>query len=138
MARIILEDLEEQFQSLAARDDASFNLEQGVLTIARIEYPDLDDSVFRAELDSIALMLRERIQGFVEPHDVIRAINHYLFEELKFSGNSADYYNPDNSYMNRVLEKRMGIPITLSAFYLLVSERLELPVKGVGLPGHFW
>lgn len=137
MARIILEDLERQFQSLASRDDASFKLEDGILTIACIEYPDLDVAAFRGELDSIATTIHERIQGLTQPHEIIRAVNHHLFEELKFSGNSADYYNPDNSYMNRVVEKRTGIPITLSAFYLLIAERLGLAVKGVGLPGHF-
>jgi regulator of sirC expression with transglutaminase-like and TPR domain len=137
MARIILEDLEGQFQSLAARDESSFKLEDGVLTISRIEYPDLDVAAFRASLDEIASVIGGRIRGLSQPHDIIRAVNHHLFEELKFTGNSADYYNPDNSYMNRVVEKRTGIPITLSAFYLLIAERLGLPVKGVGLPGHF-
>ena len=127
MARIVLEDLEEQFQSLAARDGPSFQLEDGVLTIARIEYPDLDLGAFRGELDAIASVLRERIRELSEPQEIIRCVNQHLFEELKFSGNSADYYNPDNSYMNRVLEKRTGIPITLSAFYLLIAERLDLP-----------
>jgi regulator of sirC expression with transglutaminase-like and TPR domain len=137
MARIVLEDLEKQFQLLAARDDASFKLEDGVITIARIEYPDLDAGSFRAGLDEIAATLTERIRGLTEPHEIIRAINGHIFEELRFTGNSADYYSPDNSFMNRVVEKRTGIPITLSAFYLLIAERLALPVKGVGLPGHF-
>jgi len=137
MARIILDDLEKQFQALAARDDSSFSLEAGVLAIARTEYPDLDRAVFGAQLDSLASPLRERLRSLVEPAEIVAAVNQYLFEEMKFTGNTADYYNPDNSYMNRVLEKRTGIPISLSALYVLVAERCQLPVSGVGLPGHF-
>ncbi len=137
MARIVLEDLEAQFQSLAVRDDASFRLEEGVHTIARIEYPELDRKDFQAKLDTLATGLRERLDGLHELEEVVSTVNHYLFEELRFTGNSSDYYNPDNTYMNRVLEKRKGIPISLSALYLLLAERLDLPVRGVGLPGHF-
>lgn len=137
MARIVLEDLEKQFQLLAARDDRHFNLEDGVFTIARIEFPELDRQVFGRQIRELSEALQERLEGLTEPEEVIRAINHYLFEEVKFSGNSADYYNPDNSFMNRVLEKRTGIPISLCALYLLLAQRLNLPVKGVGLPGHF-
>lgn len=137
MARIIQEDLEGQFQALASRSEDNFDLEDGVFTIARIEYPDLERAAFKRELDTIAGVLQERVRGLQQPIDVIRGVNRYLFDELKFSGNSGDYYNPDNSYMNRVLEKKMGIPITLSALYLLLAHRLGLPVKGVGLPGHF-
>jgi regulator of sirC expression with transglutaminase-like and TPR domain len=137
MSRIVLEDLEKQFQALAAHDDRHFSLEDGVYTIARIEYPELDREAFRRKLDDLANALQERLEGVDDPEEVVRAINHYLYEELKFTGNSADYYNPDNSFMNRVLEKRTGIPISLCALYLLLAERLKLPVKGVGLPGHF-
>ncbi|MBD3301204.1 MAG: hypothetical protein GF346_02000 [Candidatus Eisenbacteria bacterium] len=137
MSRIVLEDLELQFQSLAAREDDSFSLEDGVLTIARIEYPELDRDEFRSRLDRHAKALRERFRGKRRPEDIVHAMNRYLFQELKFTGNSSDYYNPDNSYLNRVLEKRTGIPISLCALYLLLAERLGLPVRGIGLPGHF-
>ena len=137
MSRIALEDLELKFQSLAALDDGSFSLEDGVFTVARIEYPDLDRADFGARLDRHANVLRERFRGKRRPDEIVRALNRYLFDELKFTGNSSDYYNPDNSYLNRVLERRTGIPISLCALYLLISERLGLPVKGIGLPGHF-
>ncbi|MBT5708610.1 MAG: hypothetical protein HOI66_20025, partial [Verrucomicrobia bacterium] len=64
-------------------------------------------------------------------------INHYLFDELKFSGNEENYYDLQNSYLNRVIDRRLGIPITLSVVLLLISDRLDLPVTGIGMPGHF-
>ncbi|MDM7914661.1 MAG: transglutaminase family protein [Candidatus Eisenbacteria bacterium] len=137
MARIVLEDLEERFRALAERDDESFSLEDGVFTISRIEYPELDRDEFRDRLDALAAPLREELQGPLPAHETIRRVNRYLFEDLKFSGNNTEYYNPDNSYINRVIDKRTGIPITLSALYLLLGDRLGLPVKGIGLPGHF-
>ena len=137
LGRIVLQDLEERFDSLAARDDESFSLEEGVYLTACIEYPDLDRDAFSGEIDSLAAPLKERLRGLIEPHEIVKAVNRYLFEELKFSGNRGDYYNPDNSFMNRVIEKRAGIPITLCALYLLVGTRMDLPLRGVGLPGHF-
>lgn len=137
MSRIVIEDLESQFRALAAGSDEGFSLEDGVFTIARIEYPDLDREAFRQQVETLASPLRMRIEDLMEPDDIVRTINRYLFEELKFTGNSSDYYNPDNTYMNRVIEKRTGIQISLCALYLLIADRLGLPVKGVGLPGHF-
>ncbi len=137
MQRIQIEDLESRFTKIAASEDAAFSLEEGVFAIARIEYPDLVRGTLSAQLDEIAGEIRRRIAGKVDPREILQAMNAYLFEELRFSGNSADYYNPDNSYINRVLERRVGIPITLSAVLLLFAERLDLPVYGVGLPGHF-
>lgn len=137
MQRIQAEELEERFAKIAAADDMAFSLEEGVYAIARIEYLDLDRQWFASQLDAIAEELRGRIAGLVDPREIVQAMNAHIFEELHFTGNSADYYNPDNSYMNRVLERRVGIPITLSALLLLIAERLDLPIYGVGLPGHF-
>jgi regulator of sirC expression with transglutaminase-like and TPR domain len=137
MARIILEDLESQFQTLAARDDESFSLEDGLFAVCRIEYPETERESFRQQLDTIASGVRDRLASAHSPREIIETVNHYLFRELRFSGNNADYYNPDNTFMNRVLERRTGIPLSLSALYLLVTDRLGLPFKGVGLPGHF-
>jgi regulator of sirC expression with transglutaminase-like and TPR domain len=137
MARISAEALEAQFRTLASRDEDAFDFEEGILTVARIEYPELDREMFHRQLDALATALRERLRGVTRPIEIIQAINSYLFDELKFTGNSSDYYNLDNAFMNRVLEKRTGIPISLSSLYLLIGERLGMPLKGVGLPGHF-
>jgi regulator of sirC expression with transglutaminase-like and TPR domain len=136
MARITAESLEEQFRSLAAREgDVEF--EEGIHAIARIEYPDLDREVLHRQLDALATAVREKLRGTVRPADVIQAINATLFDEMGFVGDTTDYGNLDNVFMHRVLEKRTGIPISLSSLYLLVGERVGLPLKGVGLPGHF-
>ena len=137
MARIVSEALEEQFRLLAAHDDETFDFEEGIVTIARIEYPELDRETFHRPLETLTAGLREHLVGVTRPIEIIQAINAYLFDELKFTGNSSDYYNLDNAFMNRVIEKRTGIPISLSTLYLLLGERLGLPLKGVGLPGHF-
>lgn len=137
MARITAQSLEEQFKGLASRDEESFDFEDGIFAIARIEYADLDRETFRRQLDALAEALRDRLCGVSRPGEIIQAINGYIFGELKFAGNTGDYYNLDNAFMNRVLEKRTGIPISLSSLFLLLGERLGLPLKGVGLPGHF-
>ena len=64
-------------------------------------------------------------------------LNRYLFDELGFSGNRENYYDPRNSYLNDVLERKMGLPITLSVVYMSIGRRLGMPLFGVGLPGHF-
>src|SRR5207244_9036985 len=69
--------------------------------------------------------------------EIVKTINRYLFIEQKFTGNTQEYYDVDNSYLNKVLERKTGIPISLSVAYMLVGKRLELPVFGVGMPGHF-
>jgi regulator of sirC expression with transglutaminase-like and TPR domain len=81
--------------------------------------------------------LKGRLASEVEPHRVVRLTNKYFFEEQGFNGNRDDYYDPRNSYLNEVMDRRVGIPITLSVLYIAVSERAGLPVKGVGMPGHF-
>ena len=88
-------------------------------------------------LDAMAREVRERLGRKASSEEIIKTINRYLFVEQKFIGNSHQYYDVDNSYLNKVLERKTGIPISLSTVYLLVGKRLELPVFGVGMPGHF-
>ncbi len=129
--------LEGDFQLLAASDDDNLDLEAGALLIARFAYPDLDASSSSALLDDMAVEVRERLGRKASGEEIVKTINRYLFIEQKFAGNTHQYYDVDNSYLNRVLERRTGIPISLSAVYLLLGQRLELPVFGVGMPGHF-
>jgi regulator of sirC expression with transglutaminase-like and TPR domain len=135
--RIVLDGLEQEFAALSGLGDEEFDLERGCAIVARIEYPDLPPAVLSEQLDEIAGRIRPRLQGVGAPLDQIRVINQVLYEEYKFTGNSRDYYEPDNVYLNRVLERRTGIPISLAAVYLLVTRRLELPFDGVGLPSNF-
>jgi len=112
-------------------------LDRAALEIARIEYPDLDAAPYLGLLDDFAAAIAERTDDLNDGERFIQATNEYLFGELGFQGNEADYYNPDNSCLNRVLETRLGIPISLSVIYIEIARRLARPVSGVGLPGHF-
>jgi regulator of sirC expression with transglutaminase-like and TPR domain len=118
------------------------------LMIARVEYPDLDPSRYLAQLDFIGDEARRRL-AIAEPlsdtpHDVdaeryakVIALNTYLFDELQFVGNEADYGDPRNSFLNEVIDRRTGIPITLSLVYMEVARRAGLPIEGINFPGHF-
>jgi regulator of sirC expression with transglutaminase-like and TPR domain len=137
VARIRLDLLERRFQTLALQDDAAFNLEEALCVMARIEYPRIRPSQIRRKLDNIADAIQPALLEAQSPREEILAINTHLFDKLNFTGNTNDYYDPDNNFINMVLKRRTGIPISLSAVYILIGERLNLPIRGVGLPGHF-
>ena len=120
-----------ELSDLLAGRDAGIELDEAALLLARIEFPGLDIQPFLQILDSYAAELDGRGGSFVA------AANQYLFDELGFTGNAADYYNPANSCLNEVLASKTGIPITLSVVYLEIARRLGKPVFGIGLPGHF-
>ena len=130
-------DLEDRFRQYSSLENGAMDLEEGAFLVAQLRYPDLNVSVCCRELDRLAQEISGRLSRKSDPEDVIRRINHCLYSELGFHGNTQNYYDPDNSCLNRVLERRTGIPISLSVVYLLVAKRLGLPVMGVGLPGHF-
>ncbi len=124
------------------------DLAVAALMIARVEYPGLDPSRYLAQLDFIGDEARRRLAIATPPadtpHDVdvdryakVIALNAYLFDELRFVGNEADYGDPRNSFLNEVIDRRTGIPITLSLVYLEVARRAGLPVEGINFPGHF-
>lgn len=113
------------------------NLAAAALFIAQEEYPDLDVEEYLNTLDTMAMEVEERLPPTPYPLKVLKTINHYLFEDLKFAGNDTNYYDPKNSFLNDVIDRRVGIPITLSLVYLEVAKRLDFPMAGVGLPGHF-
>ena len=122
---------------LLAGRPSSIELDRVALEIAGIEYPNLNPEPYIAQLDEFAFAIANRAHELSDAEEFIEAANTYLFGEAGFQGNDADYYNPDNSCLNRVIESRMGIPITLSVIYIEVARRLAKPVSGVGLPGHF-
>ena len=119
--------------------EAESRLDVLALLVAEIEYPGLDSDRYLRRLDELAARVRLRPTGSAQPGQqaIIAAINRCLFEEEKFRGNLEDYYDPRNSFLNDVLERRAGIPIALSAVYIEVGRRLGFPFRGVGLPGHF-
>jgi regulator of sirC expression with transglutaminase-like and TPR domain len=119
------------------------SLAQAALVVARIEYPRLDPTPYLSRLDAMGDAARARIErhiastGDASVMSCVIALNTYLFEEQRFVGNSEKYEDPRNSCLNEVLERRTGIPITLSLLYMEVAQRAGLQVDGVNFPGHF-
>ncbi|MGO8787865.1 MAG: SirB1 family protein [Terriglobia bacterium] len=124
-----------EFARYVARPAEEIRLDEAALLLARTEYPALDLSVQLARLDALAA--RAECDPGLSPHANIASLNRLLFEEENFSGNEAETDDPRNSYLNDVLDRKMGIPITLSLVYQEVARRCGLPVVGVGFPGHF-
>jgi regulator of sirC expression with transglutaminase-like and TPR domain len=122
---------------LLGRRPSRIELDRAALEIARIEYPELDADACITELDHHALAIAERARDLSDGRSFVETANEYLFTEAGFRANVDDYYSPDNSCLNRVLETKLGIPITLSVIYIEIARRLSKPVSGVGLPGHF-
>lgn len=119
------------------QDGDRLNLAAAALCIAWEEYPDLDIDRYLDRLDRMAEEAADRLPRERYPLRVIQAIDRYLFEEQGFHGNNDDYYDPRNSFLNEVLDRRTGIPITLSIVYLEIAKRLDFPMVGIGMPGHF-
>ncbi len=117
--------------------EPELDLAEGALLIAAEEYPDLRPSVYLDQLARMATDLKRRVRAEIEPQKVVEICNDYFFEEMQFKGNRQEYYDPRNSFLNEVLERRVGIPITLAVVYVAVGERAGLPLRGVGMPGHF-
>jgi regulator of sirC expression with transglutaminase-like and TPR domain len=124
-----------QLTELFAQPEEDVDLARASLLVACEEYPDLDVESYLGRLDGLASTLRGRL-GSV-PVDAVAALNRVLFEEEGFRGNTHEYYDPRNSFLNDVLDRRTGIPITLSTVYMAVGRRAGIDVRGVGLPGHF-
>ena len=129
--------LEEELLDLVNRPGHEIDMQTGTFLLARYAYPSLDVSRYERQLDDMARELRGQIGSRVSGEETVKALNRYLFTEQGFKGNTKNYYELENSYLNRVMDRRTGIPISLSAVYLLVGRRLGLPVHGIGMPGHF-
>ena len=134
------------FEELVAGEDATIDIAKAALLIATIEYPSLDAEHSLAMLDALAYRVRvmlnlpqteTQLPETIAPLTVLDAMNKVLFEEEGFRGNESDYYNPDNSFLNKVLENRVGIPISLSLLYMEIGKRVGLLIEGIGLPFHF-
>ena len=129
--------MEDELIQLAAMPDDQLSLEQGAFLIARYAYPSLDVAIYTRQLDEMAQEVRDRIGPRASGEETVKTLNRYLFTEQAFKGNTKNYYELENSYLNRVIDRRTGIPISLSVVYLLIGNRLRLPVHGIGMPGHF-
>lgn len=113
------------------------DLETGAFLLSRFVRPNADPAVYRSWLDRVALAAAEGIAEDATTSEAAKRLSAHLFQSMGFAGNEANYYDPDNSCLSRVIDTRRGIPVTLSTLYLLVAKRLKLPVYGVGTPGHF-
>jgi len=125
------------FAELMMRDEAGIDLGRACLLIARDAYPGLDVEGYLGEIERLAARLKGRLprEGGVEARVI--ALNEFLYDDLGYSGNAEDYYDPRNSYLNEVLDRRTGIPITLSILYMEIGRRAGLTLEGVSFPGHF-
>src|SRR5688572_8336912 len=101
----------ERWKEIVAAPEEEIDLVEAALVIAAHEYPGLDVLAYRSRMDELALTLRRRLRGDISPTETLISLNRYLFEELGFSGNAGDYYDPRNSYLNEVLDRRLGIPL---------------------------
>jgi regulator of sirC expression with transglutaminase-like and TPR domain len=127
----------QRFASLIEREDHEIDLALAALLIAQEEYPAMDPGNYLSRLDGLARQAREEAVKARSIHDVIGVINHVLFDVEGLRGNAENYYDPRNSFLNDILDRKLGIPISLSIVYIAVGRRLGLPVVGIGLPGHF-
>lgn len=139
LEQLRLDALGERFKQFASMPSAWLDLEEGAFLIAESAYPSINRAYYQKALDSMASEVKSRMeeQGVSKGRELIQLINAYFFDELTFVGNHESYYEPDNSFINRVLDQHAGIPISLSTVYLLLARRLRIPIVGISMPGHF-
>jgi regulator of sirC expression with transglutaminase-like and TPR domain len=128
-------DVNAALNLLSHQPDAPLDIAELALHLARDEYPGVDVEAYLAEIEGMAREASRYMRGPLAAR--VHGLCRYLFHDLGFRGNKKDYYDPLNSYFNQVLERRTGIPITLSVLVMAVGARAGLPLAGVGLPGHF-
>jgi regulator of sirC expression with transglutaminase-like and TPR domain len=136
---VILEALQAKdiFRSLAALDESVFPLDRATLAIGLEEFPGLNIEKYLHQLDTLAARIEMLTGRNVSPEIMLNGFKEILFVQEGLTGNKEDYYDPSNSYLNEVLDRKSGIPISLSIIFIEVARRLGFPIEGMGLPGHF-
>jgi regulator of sirC expression with transglutaminase-like and TPR domain len=119
------------------RPDEAIDLGRAALAVAASDYPDLDIARYLLQIDELAVAASARLAGDWNVDQAIAALNGVLFREHGFRGNREDYFDPKNSFLNEVLDRKTGIPISLSVLYMEVGQRIGLSLQGIGFPGHF-
>ncbi|MEK7819190.1 MAG: transglutaminase-like domain-containing protein [Bacteroidota bacterium] len=114
-----------------------FPIEEFCFKISKVTFPFEDSSKHLDQLNQIAIKLKERLSLLDDPIEIIKKVNEYIFDELKMEGNIDNYFEVENNYITKLLERKKANPITLSLLYIFICQRLNIPVKGIGLPGHF-
>ena len=130
-------DSYKDFRQAVDQEETKIDLGKAALTIAASDYPNLDIDAYLSRIDALATTAAARLGSDVDVYRSIAALNFVLFQEHGFRGNREDYFDPRNSFLNEVLDRRTGIPISLSVLYIEVAQRVGLSLEGVGFPGHF-
>ena len=130
-------EIEHAFLTLRSRPEHQDDLEVGSFLLARYRYPNLNIADYIRQLDHLAHEARIYTDAHESPQESFKALGQFLFQDKGFRGTTTDYYNPDNSFLNCVLDRKRGIPISLSVLFLLIAQRLRIPAVGIGMPGHF-
>jgi regulator of sirC expression with transglutaminase-like and TPR domain len=133
----VANDTHRSFRLAVQRPDDEIDLGRAALAIAHLEYPGLDIESYVTRMERLAAAVQDLSGGEADSYRLIAALNYTLFSVEGFRGNQDDYYDPKNSFLNDVLERRQGIPITLSVLYMEVARRAGVVFYGVGFPGHF-
>lgn len=128
---------DDRFLAFCLTEGNELNMEQGAWLLAQTEFPEINIAAYQAVLDSHANELLECVDLRASGEEILAAFNDCLFDTLRFKGNEENYFDPENNYLNRVLDRRKGNPIGLCMVYIMLARRLGLPVTGIGLPGHF-
>jgi regulator of sirC expression with transglutaminase-like and TPR domain len=131
------QNADNEFLLFCLRQGEEFDIEEGSFLLACTQYPDLNIEAYRALFDHYAQEIKERLEPEDPGRAVLGKVNEYLFEDLGFSGDEENFYAPENSYLNQVVDSRRGNPISLCMVYLFIARRLRLPMTGIGMPGHF-
>jgi regulator of sirC expression with transglutaminase-like and TPR domain len=131
------EEADERFTIFCKHHGEEFDLEQGIWLIAQTRDPEINVEAYRALLDEWAGRLREALRPYRKGESQLAVMNEFLFGELGFRGNEQNYNDPANSYFNRVIDRRTGNPLSLCLLFMLLGRRLEMPIAGIGFPGHF-
>ncbi|HEX4965227.1 MAG TPA: transglutaminase-like domain-containing protein [Thermoanaerobaculia bacterium] len=127
----------DHFAAIAGLPDERIDLAEAALWIAAEEQPGVEPAAWLARLDEMAARLRPRLRGVADEIGRVECLARFLSCEIGLRGNDEDYYDPRNSFLNEVLERGLGIPITLALVYMEVGRRAGGPLQGVGFPGHF-
>ncbi len=126
-----------RFAALIECPQGEFRLAEAALYLAQEEYPEMSVQAYLARIDKMAEAVKTELGLELDPVRIVQEINTHLFETLGFQGNREQYYDPRNSFLNDVIDRGLGIPITLSVIYIEVGRLVGLPIAGVGMPGHF-
>ena len=130
-------DIKQTFKDQVNQSEQDVNLLYAALLIGIDEYPELDTKKYLGLLDEWAEEIKDTLEENAGTDAILQALNDLMFQQKGFSGSSTNYYDPRNSYINEVLERRTGIPLSLSIIYIELGRRLGLDIRGVSFPGHF-